>query len=214
VTITGTGFSGATVVDFGTTPATDIVVVNNGTITAVSPPGAGVADVSVTTPAGTSATTPTDQFTYIAAPAMVMSVSRFGFHMHPTSLVIQFDGALDAASAQNVRGYTIIGPGGRKVAIASAIYDANTRSVTLSPASRLNVHYAYHLIVHGTGSDAIKDEVGDAIDGANDGTAGTDYQTKITAADLVILGNHPRVKKSLAAILAKEKRALAKHRLS
>jgi hypothetical protein len=145
---------------------------------------------------------------------MVMSVSRFGFHMHPTSLVIQFDEALDAASAQNVRSYTIIGPGGRKVAIASAIYDANTRSVTLSPASRLNVHYAYHLIVHGTGSDAIKDEVGDAIDGANDGTAGTDYQTKITAADLVILGNHPRVKKSLAAILAKEKRALAKHRLS
>ena len=145
---------------------------------------------------------------------MVMSVSRFGFHMNPTTLVIQFDGPLNAASAQNVDGYAIIGRDGQHVAIASAVYDASTRSVTLSPVTRLNVHYAYNLIVRGTGTDPVEDQVGDAIDGANDGKTGTDYQTKITAANLVILGNHPRVQKTLAGILAKEKHALARHRSS
>jgi hypothetical protein len=211
VTISGIGFTGATKVDFGTTPATGVIVDSNTTITAISPPGAGVADVSVTTPAGTSASSPADQFTYVAAPPTVTSVSRFGYHMHPTILAIQFDGPLDAASAQNVRGYTIIGPGGQHVAIASASYDPNTMSVTLSPAKRLNVHYAYELIVRGTGTDPIEDQVGDAIDGANDGDAGSDYQTRITAANLVILGNHPRVRKTLSAILAKEKRAAARN---
>ena len=67
VTITGTGFTGATAVDFGTTAATDVTVVSDTTITADSPAGTGVVDVTVTTPAGTSATSPADQFTYIVA---------------------------------------------------------------------------------------------------------------------------------------------------
>ena len=103
VTITGTGFTGATVVDFGTTPATDVTVVNNTTITANCPAGNGVANVTVTTPTGTSAISDADQFTYIAAPPTVKSVSRFGYHMHPTSLVIQFDGPLDAESTRMSR---------------------------------------------------------------------------------------------------------------
>ncbi len=41
---------------------------------------------------------------------------------------------------------------------------------------------------------------------------GSDYETKITAANLVIVGNHPRAKKTLAGILAKEERSLL-HRL-
>ena len=68
MTITGTGFTGATAVDFGTTAATDVTVVNGTTITADSPAGTGVVDVTVITPAGTSATSPADQFTYVAPP--------------------------------------------------------------------------------------------------------------------------------------------------
>ena len=214
VTITGTGFTGATAVDFGTTPATGVTVVNATTITANSPAGTGLANVTVITPDGTSATTPADQFTYVAATPVVTSVSRFGYHMQPTSLVIQFDGPLDAECSHNARGYTIIGPGGHQVAIASAVYDAKTMTVTLSPVSRLNVHDTYRLIVRGTGSDSIKDGAGIAIDGAGNGTIGSDYKTKITAANLVIVGKNARVRKDLAAILAKEKRGLTRNRSS
>ena len=70
VTITGTGFTGATAVDFGTTAATNFTVVSSTEITADSPAGTGVVDVTVTTPGGKSATSAADQFTYIAAPAV------------------------------------------------------------------------------------------------------------------------------------------------
>ncbi len=66
VTITGSGFTGATAVDFAGVAATGVTVNGSGTsITATSPSGAaGVTDVTVVTPSGTSAVTPADQFTY------------------------------------------------------------------------------------------------------------------------------------------------------
>ena len=65
VTITGTGFTGATAVDFGTNnPATNLTVLSDDSVTADSPPGSGVVDVTVMTPGGTSLTSPADQFTY------------------------------------------------------------------------------------------------------------------------------------------------------
>jgi hypothetical protein len=65
VTITGTGFTGATAVLFGTTAATSFTVVNDTTITAVAPAGAsGAVSVRVTTPLGQTADTANDNFTY------------------------------------------------------------------------------------------------------------------------------------------------------
>ena len=76
MTITGTSFTGATAVDFGTTPVTDINVLNDTTITANSPAGTGTVNVTVTAPGGTSATSSADQFTYTAAIApTVTSIS-------------------------------------------------------------------------------------------------------------------------------------------
>ena len=48
VTITGTGFTGATAVDFGTVAATNLDVVSATSITATSPAGTGMVDVTVT----------------------------------------------------------------------------------------------------------------------------------------------------------------------
>jgi hypothetical protein len=81
VTITGTGFTGATAVDFGTTAATDVTVVSSTTITADSPAGSGVVDVTVTTPGGTSAKSPADQYTYLVAlaPTAVLDNGAWGF---------------------------------------------------------------------------------------------------------------------------------------
>ncbi len=73
VTITGTNFTGATAVDFGTTAATNLTVVSTTSITADSPAGSGTVDVTVTSPGGTSATSPADQFTYTAAAAPVVT---------------------------------------------------------------------------------------------------------------------------------------------
>jgi hypothetical protein len=67
ITISGTGFTGATAVDFGTTPATSFTVESDSQITAVVPAGTGAAGVVVTTPAGASAAGAT--FTYEGAPA-------------------------------------------------------------------------------------------------------------------------------------------------
>ena len=66
VTITGSGFTGAIAVSFGGTPATSPHVASDTQITATSPAhAAGPVDVTVTTPAGTSATNNTDQFIYV-----------------------------------------------------------------------------------------------------------------------------------------------------
>jgi hypothetical protein len=64
VTITGTGFTGATSVKFGSNNAASFTVTSPTSITAVSPAGAGTVDVTVTGPAGTSPTSPADQFAY------------------------------------------------------------------------------------------------------------------------------------------------------
>jgi hypothetical protein len=64
VTITGAGFTGATAVNFGNTPATSFSVVSDNQITATSPAGAGTVDVTVVTAGGTSATSSADEFIY------------------------------------------------------------------------------------------------------------------------------------------------------
>jgi IPT/TIG domain len=60
----GTGFTGATVVNFGSAPATNLQVISDTQLTAVSPAGTGRVNVTVTTPGGTSATSTTTGFSY------------------------------------------------------------------------------------------------------------------------------------------------------
>ncbi|MGD0376705.1 MAG: DUF6519 domain-containing protein [Streptosporangiaceae bacterium] len=67
VTVTGSGFTGATQVSFGTTAVNVTTPVPEGglQLTVTSPAGSGTVDVTVTTPAGVSPVVqPADQFTY------------------------------------------------------------------------------------------------------------------------------------------------------
>ena len=77
VTLTGTGFTGATAVRFGTTDATGLTVVSATEVTVVTPAAtiAGAVDVSITTPAGTW--TSRRVFTYFdpAGPFAVLGLS-------------------------------------------------------------------------------------------------------------------------------------------
>lgn len=62
--VTGQNLSGATVVDFGANAATHVRVISGKIVLATAPAGTGTVDVTVTTPLGTTATTPKDQYTY------------------------------------------------------------------------------------------------------------------------------------------------------
>jgi hypothetical protein len=74
VTISGTDFTGASEVDFGSIPAPSFTINSDSSITAVSPPqSAATVDVTVTNPDGTSTPTSADEFTYTAAPAPSVS---------------------------------------------------------------------------------------------------------------------------------------------
>jgi hypothetical protein len=64
VTVTGTGFTTATAVTFGTVPAINPTITNDTTIVATSPPGTGAVHVRVTNAGGTSSESTADVFTY------------------------------------------------------------------------------------------------------------------------------------------------------
>ncbi len=75
VTIRGSGFASGTTVRFANSNATSVVVIDEATITAVTPArAAGRVDVSVTVP-GTSATTLRNGFTYLGARPTISSIT-------------------------------------------------------------------------------------------------------------------------------------------
>ena len=89
VTITGTGFTGATAVYFGTNRATNFAINPAGTqITATSPAAAGTVNITVATAGGTSALVIADHFTYIAAAPVVVTPSNWT----PAGLTLALDG--------------------------------------------------------------------------------------------------------------------------
>ncbi len=75
VTITGTGFLGATAVTFGPTAATSFQVVSATQITAVAPAGSGTPNVQVVGPGGSSALITGDNFTYVVPTVTSLSPS-------------------------------------------------------------------------------------------------------------------------------------------
>ena len=108
VVITGTDLDPASVVDFGGLPAT--YTVNSATqITATAPAaGAGLVDVTVTTPDGTSADSPGDEFTYVDAPAVTSLDPATGSALGGTTVVITGTD-LDGATAVTVGGAAATG---------------------------------------------------------------------------------------------------------
>ena len=111
VTITGTGFTGATAVKFGANNATGFTVNSATSITATSPAGAGTVDVTVTTAGGTSAASAADQFTYVAAPTVTSISPTSGLPAGGASVTIagtNFTGATAVKfGATNATGFTV-----------------------------------------------------------------------------------------------------------
>ncbi|KJY42180.1 hypothetical protein VR41_08935 [Streptomyces sp. NRRL B-1568] len=78
VTVTGTGFTGATTVRFGDTPATSFTVNSDTQITATTPLGSGTVQVTVTTPSGTSNEFVTYTYVTTSGPALTSVVPSSG----------------------------------------------------------------------------------------------------------------------------------------
>ena len=115
VIISGTGFTGATAVQFGGINAATYTVNSSTQITATSPAGSGVVDVTVTTPVGgASAPTNADHFTYVTVfvtastvsvpdSSTTITINGSGFSTTPANNSVAFNlgvvGAVTAATA-------------------------------------------------------------------------------------------------------------------
>ena len=113
VTISGCGFTGATGVAFGATAATSFTFVSDTHLTAVSPAGAaGAVDVTVSTPAGSSASGTADLYQF-TPPGTYHALS-------PTRLL-------------DTRGGSPLGPGGRiNLQLSGASVPSNATTAVLN----------------------------------------------------------------------------------
>jgi hypothetical protein len=101
IMLTGTGFHGATQVEFmgaSSAAGTDLRVYSDATISVVSPPGAGQVNVLVTTPAGQSAPATPNLFNYVPAVSGLQPTS--GASTGGTLVRIAGSGFTNAASVQ------------------------------------------------------------------------------------------------------------------
>jgi subtilase family serine protease len=125
VTITGTNLTDGTVVDFGSNPATSVVVVSSTQITAVSPAGTGTVDVTVTGPGGVSATSPADHFVYSSMPVVMGVTPVAGLLAGGTSVTI---------AGASLIGVTAVHFGGTAASLSSLVYNSNGTITITSPA--------------------------------------------------------------------------------
>jgi hypothetical protein len=145
VEITGAGFTGATNVTFGGTPAQSFNVVNDGLIDAVSPPGALFASVDVEVTTGLGSDTLASGFTYVFdTPPIIDTVSPSS---GPTS-----GGTPVTVSGANVVGVTDVTFGGVS-GTGLTITSATSLTVSTPPGSAGDVD----VVANGAGTSTIVD---------------------------------------------------------
>ncbi|WP_460112409.1 IPT/TIG domain-containing protein [Streptomyces platensis] len=98
--MTGTGFSGATAVRFGAVPAASFTVTSDTRLTATSPPGSGVVQVTVTTPSGTSNEYVTFGYGLTPAPTLNSLTPNSGPTAGGTAVTLTGSGLASASSVR------------------------------------------------------------------------------------------------------------------
>jgi len=126
ITLTGTGFTGATAVLFGGTFASAVTVLNDTTLTVSSPPSGapGPFNVTVTAPGGTSATSAGAIFTYVSGPIITGISPTSGSTAGGTTVVITGTG-FTGATAVSV---------GAAVAPGNITVNSDTQITIITPA--------------------------------------------------------------------------------
>lgn len=139
LTLTGSNLLGSTSVNFGSAPAASFSVVSNTTITATAPSGAGVVDITATTPGGTSALSPADRFTYQASSAVSLSVNGImAGSVAPTVVTATQTGSYGSASGTTVT-FTLGSNVGGTLSAPLCTLGNGTCSVTYTPSGSLAI---------------------------------------------------------------------------
>ncbi len=171
-TVTGTGFAGTTAVDFGTTPATNVVVNSAGTqITATIPAlPAGTVDVTVTGPDGTSPTSSADTFIALGVTA-VTTTQPSGMYGAGTTIPI----AVTFSEAVTVTGAPQLALNAGGGAVADYVSGSGTATLTFAytVAAGQTTYDLDYSLDHGLGrqrgDDRGRDRHGGHVDAACDG---------------------------------------------
>ncbi|MDP4502093.1 IPT/TIG domain-containing protein [Nonomuraea turcica] len=140
VTITGSGFGGASAARFGGTQAAGFVLVSSTKITAISPPGAGTVNVTVTGSSGSS--TQTVPFTYVNAPAPIITAlaPNTGPEAGGTTVTVTgsgFTGATQVRFGALASSFTVVS-GSQLTATAPATGPAPVLVTVTTPAGTSN----------------------------------------------------------------------------
>ena len=150
VTITGSDFSGALTVDFGSREAREVEVNSPTSISAVAPAGAGTVNVTVTSSGGTSAISPVDHFTYVA-PGPPPSVKKLEPGEGPTA-----GGTLVSITGQNFSGVTAVTFGA--TAASGFTVSSKTSILAISPAEPQGTVQVSVTTPNGTSASVKKDQ--------------------------------------------------------
>ncbi len=136
VSITGSGFTGATTVSFGSQPASSFTVNSNTSLTATAPAGVAksVVNLTVTGPGGTSNVTTTAVFTY--GPVVTSVSPNSGSHLGGTTVNIKgagFTGATTVSFGVNPVTSTItVNAAGTQITVSAPAHAAGAVDVTVT----------------------------------------------------------------------------------
>jgi len=135
VTITGSDLAAVTGVSFGSTDASSFTVEGPTEISATAPgEPVGTVDVTVTTPQGTSATSPADEFTFTNRPAVTSVTPETGPGSGGTSVTItgaNFSGETAVDFGANPANHVVVSGGGTSITALSPV-GTGTVNVTVT----------------------------------------------------------------------------------
>lgn len=193
IVVTGTTFTGATAVSFGATPAASFTVNSATQITATTPArAAGIVDVTVTTPNGTSATSANDRFTFSPPPTINAPTISGGF--------ASVSGTFTPSVSPELRTYT---SGGVLVRTTTPVVNSSGNfSTSVDLSAQPSGPYEFRLYSYQSNSVVATraftytappsvGSLGPNSGGAGGGTPVSIFGTNFTGATSVVFGSTP-----------------------
>ena len=118
-----------------------------------------------------------------------------------TEILVTFSGAVDATEAQETGIYRLVTPGKHgsftaknagSIKLRSAVYDAASDTVTLTPKKAFSLSKPVELTINGNPPSGLQDTFGRLIDGDDDGTPGGNAAAVLRRSGVVIERDRPR----------------------